>query len=312
MAKGQVNSKLSDKRAATRKLQASGGYREPSSPEHLRRFINTGNPEIREACIQQQESISTDVSFLQAGRMALEMAHQQHRADDALRYLNRAERNWQNAAAFRKLGYTETVGRANLHLACMPAYYWYALERKVPPAHITQDIYQKSLAVAVDHQKAFEQEPSQPIRSGLVGTMGELVVASFLRRFGLETGNDDWLVMPASLSDDAATPRRGGLFGDVIRSSWDVGVLTQYDSDIPPVLTYAAQIKAGKNFKRYRPDIPVIQIDKDLSLPQQDGSFLPAHLIMQECIEDMTTAPADPQAVQRIEARTDKLLTILG
>jgi hypothetical protein len=197
----------------------------------------------------------------------------------------------------------------------MPAYYWRTMFDTLPSPEVTQQVYQNLLGVGQAHADSFHtlrannSKRANAAAQALSGNMAEIATLLLLHRFSLELNDQSWAATPSFISED----RKQGRVASVNRH-WDISVFTHTDDQ--PELTYKVQVKTSTNNQDekshipYADDITMVYLQPDLRLSKQDR--FGSSVIISECAVEYESGGQAPRVSDQLNARTEKLLNILG
>lgn len=246
------------------------------------------------------------------GDMFLELAFEQPNPDAALELFAEADSHWNRAIGLHEAGegHGEGFGAA-FSLAQRDLYQWRLLAPEIlPPASVVEKSYTQMLDLALGMTEELSSQV-QRVKSDynmtVTGQLAEVEAWLLLQRFGLQLGDGSWLATSSSFTEDRgnAAYRR--------RTSWDISVWTQTDTESAPERAYKVQIKttANGNSCIYNEDVALVNLCDDMALPNSHGQTrrIPLGTIARECASEQA---GSEHATRRLDQRTEKLLDILG
>lgn len=200
--------------------------------------------------------------------------------------------------------------RASFRLAQLAVLQTMFKSGEIPPYTSTYSMYRKfaesALAMTTDIQ-AHEQNRSHEYVE-LKGSRGEVAVSLLRQRYEHSLDPLDRSVTTQSLfSQDHG----GDCLNDTGAPAWDLNVFhTNNGSDVE--LSHRLQIKLSANYPVDYPGVRTVYIYPGLALSEKENPYLISDAIIKGCAAEHRDTENTGDTPEQLEARTEKLLSIMA
>lgn len=255
-----------------------------------------------------QNHPSAELRLDAAGAM-LEIARRSKDISKQMVYFDEARVQYERLAQSSRVGERSIAGRAEMTHINFTSIQSIFFAGVIAPFAVRSSTYSDLIGAGLRQTDSLHRMRDwDKEKAEVIGNVGEIAVMLLLQRFGLQDDcEDSWAAVPSFAFEDKGTGKH------FESSTWDISVFTQYDRETAPERNYKVQVKASDRYgKVYDEDISQVHVYPDLYLGNEDIHAVKSGHFLSKIIAECAIEQEKGLLTERLDARTEKLLDILG